>query len=54
MTREEIAEAARQVIAELKAASPKQQGEVMKVLLPRIKDAADGKTVSEVVRDLLK
>ncbi len=54
MTREEIAEAARQVIAEVKATSPKQQGEVMKVLLPRIKDAADGKTVSEVVRDLLK
>ncbi|MCS7060089.1 MAG: GatB/YqeY domain-containing protein [Anaerolineae bacterium] len=54
MSREEIAEAARQVIAEIGATSPKQQGEVMKVLLPRIKDRADGKLVNEVVRDLLK
>ena len=54
MSREEIAEAARQAIAEVKATSPKQQGEVMKVLLPRVKDAADGRTVNEVVRELLK
>jgi len=54
MTREEIAEAARQAIAEVKATSPKQQGEVMKILLPRLKDAADGRTVNEVVRELLK
>ncbi len=53
MSRQDIAEAAKQVIGEVKATSPKQQGEVMKVLLPRIKDQADGKLVNEVVRELL-
>ena len=54
LTREQITELARQVIAEVKATSPKQQGEVMKTLLPKVKDSADGKLVSEVVRELLK
>ncbi len=54
MSREEIAELARQVIAEVGATSPKQQGDVMKALLPRVKDRADGRLVSEIVRDLLK
>jgi uncharacterized protein len=54
MTREQIMEVARQTIAEVKATSPKQQGEVMKALLPKVKDRADGKLVSEVVRELLK
>ena len=54
LTRDQIVEIARQVIAEVGAKSPKQQGEVMKALLPRVKDNADGKTVSEVVRELLK
>lgn len=54
MTREQIVEIARQVIAEVKATTPKQQGEVMKALLPKVKDQADGKLVSEVVRELLK
>ena len=54
LTREQIVELARQTIAEVKATSPKQQGEVMKALLPKVKDMADGKTVSEVVRELLK
>jgi uncharacterized protein len=54
LTREQIVELARQTIAEVKATSPKQQGEVMKALLPKVKDMADGKTISEVVRELLK
>jgi uncharacterized protein YqeY len=54
LTREQITELAKQVIAEVKATTPKQQGEVMKALLPRVKDTADGKLVSEVVRELLK
>ena len=54
LTREQITELAQQTIAEVKATSPKQQGEVMKALLPRVKDMADGKLVSEVVRELLK
>ncbi len=54
MSRDEIAEMARQVIAEVGATSLKQQGEVMKALLPRRKDRAEGRLVSEIVRDLLK
>lgn len=54
MSREEIADIARQVIAELGATSLKQQGEVMKALLPRVKDRAEGRLVNEVVRELLQ
>jgi uncharacterized protein YqeY len=53
LSREQIAELAKQTIAEVKATSPKQQGEVMKALLPKVKDTADGKLVNEVVRELL-
>lgn len=54
MSREEIAEIAKQVVAEIGATSLKQQGDVMKALLPRVKDRAEGRLVSEIVRDLLK
>ena len=54
LSREQIAELARQTIAEVKATTPKQQGEVMKALLPKVKDQADGKLVNEVVRELLR
>jgi uncharacterized protein len=54
LSREQIAEVAKQVIAEVHATSSKQQGEVMKMLLPKVKDIADGKLVNEVVRELLK
>jgi uncharacterized protein YqeY len=53
LTREQVVELARQTIAEVNASSPKQQGEVMKVLAPKLKGQADGKLVSEVVRELL-
>ena len=53
LSREQVTDIAKQVIAEVKATSPKQQGEVMKQLLARIKDQADGKMISEVVRGLL-
>ncbi len=54
MSREQVVEQARQVIGELKATSPRQHGEVMKVLLPRLKGKADGRLINEVVRELLK
>jgi uncharacterized protein YqeY len=54
LSREQIVEIAKQTVAELKATSPKQQGEVMKVLAPKLKGQADGRLVSEVVRELLK
>lgn len=53
LSREEIAEMARQVIQETGASSPKEMGQVMKLLMPKIKGQADGKLVNEVVRDLL-
>lgn len=53
LSRDEIVELARQTIAEVNATSPKQQGVVMKALQPKVKDIADGKLVSEIVRELL-
>lgn len=53
LSRDEIAEIARQTIAEVNATSSKQHGQVMKALQPKVKDIADGKLVNEVVRELL-
>ncbi|MCS7087881.1 MAG: GatB/YqeY domain-containing protein [Thermoflexales bacterium] len=53
LSREEIEALARQAIAEVGATSAKQMGAVMKVLQPKVKDVADGKVVSEIVRALL-
>jgi len=51
--RDEIAELARQVISDLNADGPRQMGQVMGALMPRLKGQADGKLVSQVVRELL-
>ncbi len=53
MTREEIVEAARKVISELGAASPKDKGKVMSQLMPQLRGKAQGQEVSEVVTELL-
>ncbi|MFN4293936.1 MAG: GatB/YqeY domain-containing protein [Thermoflexales bacterium] len=53
LSREEIVALAKQVIQELNATSPKQHGQVMKALQPKVKDIADGKLVNEIVRELL-
>ena len=50
---EEIAELAREVIAATGASSPKEMGQVMRALMPRVKGAADGRLVSQVVKKLL-
>lgn len=54
LSRDEILVLAQAAVAEVGATSAKQQGLVMKALLPKVKDSADGKLVSEVVRELLK
>jgi hypothetical protein len=54
LTREQIETEARAVIAEIGAVGPKEQGAVMKALLPKVKGRADGKLVNEVVGALLK
>jgi uncharacterized protein YqeY len=51
---EEIEKLAKLVITELGAASPKDMGQVMKALLPRLQGRATGDQVSAVVRKLLQ
>jgi uncharacterized protein YqeY len=53
LTREEIVAAARKVISELGAASPKDKGKVMSQLMPQLRGKAQGQEVSEVVTELL-
>lgn len=53
LNRAELEELARAAIAEAGVDNPKGLGAVMKVLSPRVKGRADGKTVNEVVRALL-
>lgn len=53
LAREEIEVLARQAIQETGASSPKEMGNVMKVLMPRLKGQADGKTVTSIVQELL-
>ena len=53
LTREEIAQAARQAIAESGAQGPRDMGKVMGRLMPQLKGRADGQEVNAVVQELL-
>lgn len=53
LSREEIEEMARQAIKEVGATDPRQLGQVMKILMPRVKGRADGNLVNQIVRELL-
>jgi len=53
LSRDQITQAARRVIDELGATSLAQMGPVMQRLMAELKDKADGRTVNEVVRELL-
>ena len=50
---EEIALAAREAIAETKSQGLQHVGQVMRVLMPRVRGNADGSTVNQVVKELL-
>ena len=52
-SRDEIVTAAREAIAETGASSAKDMGKVMPVLTRKFGASADGRTISEVVRELL-
>jgi uncharacterized protein YqeY len=53
LSEREVVELARAIIAETGASSPKQMGQVMRVLMPQVRGRADGKIASEIVRRLL-
>ena len=54
MTRDEIRIAAETVISETGAAGMQDMGKVMGQLMPQLQGSADGRLVSEVVRELLQ
>jgi hypothetical protein len=53
MTRDEIAEAARAVIAQVGAHGPSDKGKVMPVLVNELRGRADGREINTVVTELL-
>lgn len=53
LSEEELRQMAEAAIAEVGADSPKQMGQVMKVLVPRVKGRADGKLVNKLITELL-
>lgn len=53
LSRDEIKALVQDAIAQTGAASVKEMGKVMGVLMPKVKGKADGKLVNEVVRELL-
>ena len=54
LTKEEIAQIVKEVISEVGATSIKDMGKVMKLAREKIGAASDGKTINEVVREMLK
>ncbi|MCD6551968.1 GatB/YqeY domain-containing protein [Thermotoga sp.] len=54
LSEEEIREIVMEAIKEVGAASPKDLGKVMKIVMPKVKGRADGKFVNKMVREILE
>ena len=54
LTAQELQGLAQEAIKEAGASGPEQLGAVMKLLMPKVQGRADGKAVSQVVRNLLE
>ena len=50
---EELEALAHEVITEVGATSPREMGQVMKILMPRLEGRATGQEASQIVRQLL-
>ena len=53
LSEDEIRDLVRQAVDETGASSPRDTGKVMKLVMARVRGAADGKQVSRIVADLL-
>ena len=53
LTEEEIEQMAREAISQVGATDPRQVGQVMRVLMPKLKGRADGGLVNRIVREIL-
>ncbi|HEY3176729.1 MAG TPA: GatB/YqeY domain-containing protein [Candidatus Polarisedimenticolia bacterium] len=53
MSEDEVRRIVREAIAQCGATSPKEMGAVMKLVMPKVKGAADGKMVNQIVNELL-
>lgn len=53
LSRDELQAIISEVIAEVGATSAKDMGKIMPALMPKIKGQADGKTVNDIVKELL-
>lgn len=53
ISKEELLETLKSIIAEVGATGPQDMGKVMKVAMRRLAGRADGKVVSEKVKELL-
>ncbi len=53
LTEEEIEQMAREAIGQVGATDPRQVGQVMRVLMPKLKGRADGGLVNRIVREIL-
>jgi len=53
LSREELEALVKEAIAEAGATSPNEMGQVMKVLMPKVRGRADGKEANQIVRELL-